>query len=437
MISFAARAYTIGYVVKMFPRLSETFILNEILELERQEMALHIFSMKRPVEKVVHAHTSDVRSPVTYLPESFLQSSLSILGGQLYVWRKHRSAWRHTLRNVLRRARPGSNRADFLAFCQACCLIHDMRGISHLHAHYASVPARLALLVRRISGASYSITTHAKDIFQDNPFASPKLLERMLHARFVVANSRFSADHIRSGLEAPVEIHTIYNGVDLNAFPLRKSAPEEPVILSVGRLVEKKGFSDLISACQILKQRGARFTCDLVGTGRLSEALKIQIRNCAVGDRIRMLGPLPQQVLRQHLERAMVFALPCIQAADGDRDILPNVIKEAMAVGVPVVTTRLDGIEELIEDGVSGALVPPGDPPALAAKLELLLNHRELRGRLAAGGRTMIEERFDRRSNIVKLKSLLQSATDCRPTEASAPPGSEPETRHANCLRQC
>jgi glycosyltransferase involved in cell wall biosynthesis len=167
----------------------------------------------------------------------------------------------------------------------------------------------------------------------------------------------------------------------------------------------------------------------------LSEALKLQIRNCAVGDRIRMLGPLPQEVLRQHLERAMVFALPCVQAADGDRDILPNVIKEAMAVGVPAVTTRLEGIEELIEEGVSGALVPPGDPAALAAKLELLLSDPELRNRLAANGRTVIEERFDRRSNIVKLKSLLQSATDCGPTEASASPGIEPETPHAHCLR--
>jgi glycosyltransferase involved in cell wall biosynthesis len=216
---------------------------------------------------------------------------------------------------------------------------------------------------------------------------------------------------------------------------LRKSKPDEPVILSVGRLVEKKGFSDLISACQILKQRGERFTCELVGTGRLSDALKQQIRNCAVGDRIRMLGPLPQHALRQHLERAMVFALPCIQAADGDRDILPNVIKEAMAVGVPVVTTRLDGIEELIEDGASGALVPPGDPPSLAAKLELLLNDRHLRSRLAAGGRAVIEERFDRRSNIVNLKLLLQSAIDVRATEVFASNCSEPETQHANSLR--
>jgi glycosyltransferase involved in cell wall biosynthesis len=286
-----------------------------------------------------------------------------------------------------------------------------------------------------MSGASYSITTHAKDIFQDDPFGSPKLRERMLQATFVVANSCFSGNHIRSGLGAPAEIHTIYNGVDLEAFPLRKSEPDEPLILSVGRLVEKKGFSDLISACQILNQHSVNFTCELVGTGRLSTSLKEQIRNCAVGDRIRMLGPLPQHVLRQHLERAMIFALPCIEAADGDRDILPNVIKEAMAMGVPAVTTRLGGIEELIEDGVSGALVPTGDPPALATKLESLLNDRHLRSRLAAGGRAVIEERFDRRSNFAKLKSLLQSTMDGGATEVFAPPSIEPETQHANSLR--
>jgi glycosyltransferase involved in cell wall biosynthesis len=419
----------------MFPRLSETFILNEILELERQGLGLHIFSLKRPTEKVAHAQTRQVLSPVTYLPETLHHAPLRIAQGHLHAWSKHRRAWRHALRNAFRRLRADGNHGDLLALCQACCLIREMKGIGHLHAHYANVPARIALLVRRLTGTSYSITTHAKDIFQDNPFLSPRLRERMCQARFVVANSRFSASHIRSSLDDQAEIHTVYNGLDLAAFPMRKVAPTDPLILSVGRLVEKKGFSDLIAACQLLKQRGVKFTCELVGTGRLSSALKEEIRKRGVGDRIRMLGPLPQEVLREHYGRAMVFALPCIQAADGDRDILPNVIKEALAMGVPVVTTGLEGIEELIEDNVSGLLVSPGDTQALAAKLEVLLRDGPLRERLAMKGRKVIEERFDRRANVARLKSLLLEALPLPAAEPAGATTSELRPDHANCLR--
>src|SRR5260370_26586967 len=245
----SAMPVTVGYVLKMFPRLSETFILNEILELERQGVAWRVFSLKRPVEKVSHAQASRVRSPITYLPETMHHAPLRIAQGQLHAWSRHRRAWRHALRNALRRLRADGNLSDLLALCQACCLVREMRGIGHLHAHYANVPARIALLVRRLAGVSYTITTHAKDIFQDNPFVSPRLRERMCQARFVVANTRFSASHIDSFFDGQAEIHTVYNGFDLSAFPMRKAAPTDPLILSVGRLVEKKGVSDLIAAC--------------------------------------------------------------------------------------------------------------------------------------------------------------------------------------------
>ncbi len=406
----SAEPARVGYVLKMFPRLSETFILNEVLELEQQGVPIHIFSLKRPSEAAFHTQTKLIRSPITYLPEKIHSAPLQVLRGQLHVWLTYRRAWGRALRNAWRAVRASADLDAGLAFCQACCLIRELRGMGHLHAHYANVPAKVALIVHRITGQSYSITTHAKDIFQNNPFASPKLQERMVRARFVIANSRFSANRIHTGLAGQGEIHAVYNGLDLGAFPVRKSPPLERLILSVGRLVEKKGFSDLIAACRLLKQRKVKFTCELVGTGILSQTLKEQIRNCGVGDRVKMIGPLTQEVLRRHYERAMVFALPCIEATDGDRDILPNVVKEAMAVGVPVVTTRLDGIEELIEDGVSGLLVTPGNVPALAAKLEFLLSDFKLRQKLATQGRKVIEERFDRRSNVAQLKMLLVAA---------------------------
>src|SRR5438105_481434 len=296
----------VGYVIKMFPRLSETFILNEVLELERQGLRLHIFSLKHPVDAVLHPQAQSVRSPITYLPETIWQEPRRLLRAQWKVWRKYPREWWHGLRNALHSLRMGKDWAELVPFCQACCLVSEIRNLRHLHAHYANVPAKVALIAHRLTGISYSVTTHAKDIFQNDPFGSPKVHERMRRARFVVGNSRFSAEHIRAGLNGLGEVHTVYNGLDLNAFPMRKSAPVAPLILSVGRLVEKKGFSDLVGACACLKRRGVQFHCELVGTGRLSGAIKEQIRDSGLGERIKMIGPLPQPVLRAHYERAMV-----------------------------------------------------------------------------------------------------------------------------------
>ena len=424
----------IAYVLKMFPRLSETFILNEVLEMEQQGLELHIFSLKRPADSVAHAQAKSVRAPVAYLPEKFFEAPLRICQALAHVSANYGRPWRRAMRHALRRARTDRDLDSLWTLCQACCLVREIGGIQHLHAHYANNPARLALMAHRLTGVSYSITTHAKDIFMGDPLRSPKLHERISRARFVVANSGFSAAHVRSHVPSQAEIHTIYNGLHLETFPAREADSSEPLILSVGRLVEKKGFADLVSACRILKERRVRFTCELVGTGKLSQALKDQIRQSGVGDCVRMIGPLPQEVLREHYRRAMLFALACVESSDGDRDILPNVIKEAMAIGVPVVTTRLDGIEELIEDGVSGLLVPPRDPAVLASKLELLLGDAQLRKRLAIRGRIVIEERFDRRSNFARLKTLLVNAAQTPHIDAVQAAPAELNSHDASCI---
>src|SRR5438874_7301709 len=270
----------------MCPRLSETLLLNEVLELARQGMLVHIFSLKHPVDAVSHPQTERVQSPITYLPETIWESPLQLARAQIRVGRSYGRSWARALRHALKSPRAG----DMLPFLQACCLISQIGSVRHFHAHYANVPAKVALIIHRITGLSYSITTHAKDIFQNDPFSSPKLHERMKRARFIVGNSNFSTGHIRGGLGGDGDVHTVYNGLDLAAFPLRERPPPEPLILTAGRLVEKKGFSDLIRACGLLKARGVEFRCELVGTGRLSSAIKEQIRTCGVGDRFKMIG---------------------------------------------------------------------------------------------------------------------------------------------------
>jgi len=202
----------------------------------------------------------------------------------------------------------------------------------------------------------------------------------------------------------------------------------------VGRLVEKKGFTHLLAACQLLRQKQLRFSCELVGTGALSGQLKDQIRTLGLGDRVRLAGPLPQHVLRERYARATVFVLPCVRAADGDRDILPNALKEAMAVGVPVVTTQLEGIEELIEDGITGLLAPPGDADALADRLATLLADAPLRRNLALNGRRVIEDRFDRRLNFARLKALLEAAASGSVLPEGAPELNPDSIHDASCV---
>jgi len=228
-------------------------------------------------------------------------------------------------------------------------------------------------------------------------------------ARFVITNSEYSKAGLRASFngEVPTRIFTIYNSIDLAAFTKRRQEPLQPTILSAGRLIEKKGFRDLIAACRILKDWGVKFSCEIIGSGSLKQTLHDAIGHFDLEREVRLHGQMSQNDLRNHLNKAMIFTLPCIVASNGDRDLLPNVLKEAMAVGVPVVTTRLEGIEELLAHEESGILVPPGDPKALATSLQRLLADAELRRRLSTQARKVIEDRFDLRTNFTRLRDLL------------------------------
>jgi glycosyltransferase involved in cell wall biosynthesis len=399
----------IGVVVKMFPRLSETFILNEILELEAQGIRVHIASLRRPDSLADHGDGPLVEAPITYLPQRLSQEPLRIFRANWAVFRRYPRSYWHTLRHVLKGREHSSFKKKLKRFCQTCCLIHEMGDIEHLHAHFATEPTQLATWAQMICKLPFSVTTHAKDLYQADRIGSPFLRRKLTLARFVVANSEHSSNLLRAsldGADAP-PVQTIYNGIDLEAFPFRKGDPAEPLILSVGRLVEKKGFSDLLRACRILYERSVPFRCEIIGTGELKDHLKELIANLGLEQQVTLLKSLPHAEVRTHYRKAMVFALPCIVAADGDRDVLPNVLKEAMAVGVPVVTTSMAAIDELIIHGESGLLVPPGDVKGLATSLQMLLSDAATRRRLALKARAVIEERFDRRKNFRKLKELL------------------------------
>lgn len=395
----------VGYVCKMFPRFSETFILTEILELERQGAAVDVFSLKTNNEGRFHADVARVRAPVTYAPESvWAGGARAVLRAHAAAWRAAPAAYRALLFETARKRRLGA----WKRFHQAVWLAPRVRaaGVTHLHAHFASSATSVARSVSRLTGIPYSFTAHAKDIFHRS-VAPASLARKFVDARFSVTVSDFNRRYLAT-TPGSARLTRIYNGLDLATFHRNGHRPHDPpLILGVGRLVEKKGFDDLVRACAVLADAGAAFRCRIVGTGERAAALQALVDDLGLADRVALVGPLPRAALIDLVPHATAFAAPCVVGADGNRDGLPTVLIEAMALGVPVVATPVTGIPELVEDGQTGLLVPERDPAALAAALRRLLADPALRRRLADAGRARVEADFDVRANVARLHALF------------------------------
>ncbi len=401
----------VAYLLKRFPRLSETFILHEILELERQGVDLCIFSVLNPGEEMAHADVASVRAAVRYLPVGrlgawpFLHAHLRLLCRDP---RRYLATATQALRWRNRAAAKHFVRAGWLA------LALERAGVTHLHAHFAHGPAATAYFVHLLTDLPYSITAHAKDIYT----SPPNLLAiKMRAARFVVTCTEYNRDYLAgvAGGDAG-HIHRIYHGLDLRKFSLTGHSPDSdrsgdiPVILAVGRLVEKKGFSYLIEATRLLIDGGHDVRLRIIGGGELRDALQSQIDAAGLQERVTLLGARPQEELIGLYREATVFALPSIVLENGDRDGIPNVLVEAMRLGLPVVSTAVSGIPELVKDGETGLLVPPRDTVALSSALARLLTDADLRTRLTAQAAQHVTAAFDLAANAARLRALFEEA---------------------------
>ncbi|MEO6462068.1 MAG: glycosyltransferase family 4 protein, partial [Candidatus Eisenbacteria bacterium] len=297
-------------------------------------------------------------------------------------------------------------------FFQAAVLARDLDGhpVEHLHAHFASAPSRVAMFTAHFAGLPFSFTAHAKDIFHADT-NDDLLRAKMRAARFVVTVSDFNRAHLVGllGGDDGAAVRRLYNGVDLDRFaPGTSPLPRQPAtVLAIGRLVEKKGFADLLAAWPAVRARVPAARLVVVGDGPEREDLAERARDLGIADAVTWAGPLPQDAVLAHLAAATVFALPCRIARDGNRDGLPTVLLEALASGLPCVTTTVTGNPEIVRDGVEGRLVPPGDPDALAAALVDLLLDPEARARMAEAARASAIERFDLRRNVATLAGWL------------------------------
>lgn len=420
----------VAYVMNGFPRLSETFIAHEIHQLERAGLGLRLFSVKREDEPLVHPVVAALRSPLAYLPKASSLSGTALLPwllrnapafGAAHAALALRSPlrWGATLASALamswRYRKPGGGlRKVFIKeFLQAGYIAHAVQragDVGHLHGHFCHGVATITWFASRLTGLPFSFTAHAKDIYQAelNP---GDLLERKLGAaRFVATCTCANAEVLCARHPRPTEVHTIYHGLDTEWFAPAPAAPAPavPTLLSVGRFVEKKGFDQLLRACALLRGQGLAFRCLIVGErGSAYEGLLKLIDELGLQGCVELRSAVTQDQLRELYRAAQVFALPCQVMEDGDRDGIPNVMAEAMALGLPVVSTRISGIPELVDDGRHGLLVPPRDPVALAAALRRVLQEPGLAGALAQAARQRICDVFDSRRTTLVLRDLF------------------------------
>jgi colanic acid/amylovoran biosynthesis glycosyltransferase len=389
----------IGYVVKRYPRYSETFIVNEILAHEAAGLEIEVFSLLPSNDTHFQDVISRVRAPVTHL------GAVSVRSSDLWMALERADEAGLDLGAVVRSARG----EDVKHVVPALWLAVEVRRrrLAHLHAHFATSAAAVARLASRFAGIPFTLTAHAKDIFHESVDAGD--LARVFDdAEAVVTVSEHNVAYLSETVAGAADkVVRIYNGLDLTRFTYTPPEDGPPVIVGVGRLVEKKGFEDLVSACALLADRGRAFRCDIIGSGPLEGELLEQIAASGLLGQVSLVGPRPQHEVIARVRAASVFAAPCVVGDDGNRDGLPTVLLEAMALGTACVATPVTGIPEAIVHDESGLLVPERHPASLADAIERLLDDRALRTRLAAGARRRIEHDFDIASNTAELRSLF------------------------------
>lgn len=380
---------TIGYVLKRFPRLSQTFVINELLAHQAAGVPIRIFSLRRPKPEDSAADVLALTAPIHYLGE-----------------RNGRC--------------DGRQQATVEELAEELAGAISQFDVNHLHAHFGNSAAEVARLAARASGVGYTFTAHARDIFLDD-IDHDALRLRLREAKAVVTVSEFNREHLCSTYALPEkQVTRIYNGLDLERFPYVTAARNERLIFAVGRLIEKKGFAHLLQACAHLRESGVEFRCAIAGSGPLVGDLAGQIEILGLQDRVQLLGAIASGEVTRWMQRASVLAAPCVVGADGDRDGLPTVLLEAMATGCPCVSTDVTGIPEVLRDGDTGLLVPQHDALALALALGRLLGDPGLGQTLAHAARQQIERSFDIHRNAAQQRMLFAPRPDAVTAPATA-----------------
>ncbi len=398
----------LAVLVKRFPRLSETFVLNEVLELRRQGVPLDLFALLDPREPLVHEAAQALQPEVSYLRAGEGWSGWFGAvreGGVACV--HHPLGTSRAISFAARRRRVATLRH----LVEALVLVRrmDARGVTHLHAHFAHSPAAVAELASLISGVPFSFTAHAKDLYTT---PAEFIARRTNKASLVVTCTDANRGYIAAVSDIdPDDVVLAHHGVDVDRFAGALDRPRcEGRILTVGRLVPKKGHAVLIEALRILAALGVDFEWRVIGGGPLLGELRLQIEAAGIADRVTFVGALSQDEVIEEFAEAAIFALTPVVLDDGDRDGIPNVLREAMAAGVAVVTTEISGIPELVRDGSTGWLVPPHDPLATARVLAVALTDDCAREKIGGAGREWVALHCRLSDSVAPLVELFRAS---------------------------
>ena len=404
----------LGYILKGYPRISETFISNEILLLEQLGFSLRLFPMRQPRETFCHASVKEIKAQVDYLPTELLLDFPRLLLPNLFLAMKRPQIFLNTLNIAKEGLTKGKKQATLKHLLQAGYLTNNHllkdQNIVHLHGHFAHSPTSVTMFASLLSGIPFSFTAHAKDIYTSRKEKLKKKIER---AQFVVTCTKHNKENLQAIAEScPTPIHCIYHGIDLNLF--KQSTPQvadhNPFrLLTVARLTEKKGLPTLYKALSLLANKGLSFQHTLIGDGDDREKTLTLISSLGLTKHCRWLGTQTHDQVINHFKESDLFVLGCQIAKNGDRDGIPNVLIESLAMGVPALSTHVSAIPELLINGQTGMTVPPSQPEALAEMMMKILTDQDLRKHLIAGGQQYVRETFDNTKWIKKLAAVFRS----------------------------
>ncbi len=423
----------VAFVLKGYPRLSETFIAQEIRGLELQGMDIRIVSLRKPYDPATHPIHGEIEAPISYLPEYLHNAPLRVLASWWKV--RRRPGYRTAVQNWLQDLKRDVSRNRIRRFGQALVMAAELpQDVGRLHAHFIHTPASVTRYASLITGLPWTCSAHAKDIWTSPDW---ELKEKMLSTGWVSVCTQYGAEHLRSLSAVPEKVRLIYHGIDLMRFakPQVRSTTADgsnattPVqLITVGRAVEKKGIDTLLDAFALLPT-DLQWHWTHIGGGELLTKLKAQAERLNLGDHITWKGALPQTEVIETYRSSDVFVLPCRIAPNGDRDGLPNVLMEAQSQALTCLSTPVSGVPELIDDEKTGVLVSPDKPQELANALERLCRNPELRAQLGRAAERRVREDFSYEGGIEALMKLFAeepSPADGNPPETAQHTRSEP-----------